>query len=149
MFYPLFGSLLARKYLMERIPSKIKGGMLMICAGWALFYFPPVIQKSWGQHTWVGGILGLLTGIGWAMEGVAASGSSDLIDTDTCVAVRYLYEFAIWAALLLPLALFRPECLIWQFLINYKGRSLICPFDAPRDLTTPAFKTLFLQKERW
>ena len=116
MFYPLFGSLLARKYLMERIPSKIKGGMLMICAGWALFYFPPVIQKSWGQHTWVGGILGLLTGIGWAMEGVAASGSSDLIDTDTCVAVRYLYEFAIWAALLLPLALFLPECLIWQYI---------------------------------
>ena len=37
MFYPLLGALIARKYLSERIPSKIRGGMLMICAGWALF----------------------------------------------------------------------------------------------------------------
>lgn len=116
MFYPLLGSLLARKCLSERIPSKIKGGMLMICAGWALFYFPPVMQSAWGQHTWVGGILGLLTGIGWAVEGVAASGTSDLIDTDTCVVVRYLYECIIWAVLLLLLGLFRPECLIWQYI---------------------------------
>lgn len=114
MFYPLLGALIARKYLSERIPSKIRGGMLMICAGWALFYFPPVMRSTWGQNTWVGGMLGLLTGIGWAVEGVTASGTSDLIDTDTCVAVRYLYECVLWAVFLLPLGLFRPECLLWQ-----------------------------------
>lgn len=116
MFYPILGSFFARKYLREQVAAKIKGGILMICAGWALFYFPPVARHSWGQNTWVGGILGILTGIGWAVEAVVANATSDMVDTDTGVAVRYLYEFVLWTAFLLLIGLLRPDCLIWQYI---------------------------------
>ena len=105
MFYPILGSALAQKWLKEKVSNPIRVGMGIILASWMLFYLPAIQSGFWGDHTWIGNTLGMLTGIGWGIESTLASRVADMIDSDTSVAVRFLWESGLWLAILAVLAI--------------------------------------------
>lgn len=113
MFYPILGSILSKKWMKEKVTAKVKLGMVIIFAGWGLFYFTTILNGSWGDDVWIGCFLGILTGIGWGVEGVISSKLGDMIDCDTGVAVRFLYETIVWLLLFFFITVFFPNNTIW------------------------------------
>ncbi|MDO5409192.1 MAG: DMT family transporter [Lachnospiraceae bacterium] len=116
MFYPILGAVIAKKWLREKVSSKTRVGMGMILIGWGLFYFQTIAGGDWGGNTWVGAALGIITGIGWGVEGAIASKVMDMVDSDSNVAVRFLYEAVIWVAIFLLITLVIPENEVWLYM---------------------------------
>lgn len=115
MFYPLLGSFLSRKWLHEKISSRSWVGIGIIMAGWVIFYLGAFQNGGWTRNILTGSILGVLTGIGWGIEGAVASYLTDVLETETGVAVRFSYEAVLWILLLAVLAVVRPESLVFDY----------------------------------
>lgn len=104
IFYPAVGAVFARAWLKEKISTRGKAGMAAIFIGWLVLYIPLLMGRSFLK----GYLLGVVTGIGWGIEGACAGRLIDITDSDTGVAVRFIYEAALWSLIFFLLLLFKP-----------------------------------------
>lgn len=120
IFYPVVGMVLSQSWLREKISGKAKAGMAVILLGWLVLYAPAIL----GGAPSAGYLLGVLTGIGWGIEGAFAGRALEVTDAASGVAVRFCIETAMWAVLLIVLAVFRPS----GTTLAYIGAILRSPF---------------------
>lgn len=117
MFYPLVGYIIAKKWFKEKITSNSKIGLFVIILGGFILYVPVFWNFSDIDHSYLPYILGLITGLGWGIDAVMANKALNLHDCTTAVAIRYFYEFIIWAIVLIALFIFAPTSIICTYII--------------------------------
>lgn len=120
IFYPIVGFFVARRWLKEKMSTQSKLGMGLIAIGWLLIYVP--VSATHVSFTAV--FLGLLTGIGWGVEGAVVSRILDIHNSETAVAVRYTYEAVILTAVLLVTLLIFPDGCVVQYLFAIASNPL-------------------------
>lgn len=98
LFYPIIDTLIVRYWFKEKITLKCLIGLFIILFFSILFYLTNVIHAE-GELKW-GCLLGIIGGLGWALEGTLAARTMDFIDSDVSVTIRYCFESVFWCIML-------------------------------------------------
>jgi drug/metabolite transporter (DMT)-like permease len=109
LMYPIFGALLARLWYQERITARAALGIFLLIVSGISIYAPGLLDEVGGvsHGAWLGYLGGLLSALGWGVEGAIAGRVLDVTDSDVAVSLRFLAEAAYWLIVILPaLALF-------------------------------------------
>lgn len=104
LFYPVVGAIVARLWLNERISGRAAVGMAIIIMGGMVIYGPGLFGElgGAGAHTWLGYLGGLMSAIGWGLEGAVAARAMDVSDPDAGIQCRFTFEIMFWGLLILP-----------------------------------------------
>ncbi|MCB5207978.1 DMT family transporter [Methylovorus mays] len=152
LFYPVIGAVVARLWYREKISTRAALGMVIIMLGGLVIYGPGLFGEVGGDnsHAWLGYLGGIMSALGWGMEGAVAARAMDVTDPDVGIHCRFSFEILFWGILILPaLALFtslpigelllttvqNPKAMVWIVLASachaycytafYKSFSLI------------------------
>lgn len=103
LFYPVIGTLLARKWYYEKITRGCALGIGIIVVFSLLLYLPYILSFGYAQV--LGCALGMAAGVGWGAESAIAGRAQDITDSDVGLVIRYFWEFSFWCILLIVLRL--------------------------------------------
>jgi drug/metabolite transporter (DMT)-like permease len=108
LMYPVVGSIAARIWYKEKIGIRCALGMATIILGAIFLYAPDIIKEfSSGAGNWLGYLGGIMTAVGWGLEGAVAGRVLDVTDSDVGVAIRYTAEPIYWFLIIIPLINFQ------------------------------------------
>jgi drug/metabolite transporter (DMT)-like permease len=107
MFYPIVGTLIARAWYREKVTAQCWIGLAIILFGCIVLYLPSIPIAYGGRLLIL--LLGILVGLGWAIEGVVASRAMDITDSNVGLSLRFTYEALIWIIVTFCVTLFRPD----------------------------------------
>ncbi|MBN9354537.1 MAG: EamA family transporter, partial [Hyphomicrobium denitrificans] len=109
LFYPVIGAVVARLWFKEKITGRAALGMAIIIMGGIAIYGPGLFGELdiSSNHAWLGYVGGIMSAIGWGLEGAVAARAIDVSDPDAGIQCRFTFEIFFWGLLILPfLALF-------------------------------------------
>jgi len=109
LMYPIFGALLARLWYHEKITARAGAGIFLLVASGITVYAPGIFAElgDMARGAWLGYVGGLLSALGWGLEGAIVGRALDVTDSDVGVSLRFVAEAIYWLAVILPaLALF-------------------------------------------
>lgn len=104
LFYPVVGAVVARLWFNERISGRAALGMAIIIMGGMVIYGPGLFGElgTSGNHAWLGYLGGIMSAIGWGLEGAVAARAMDVSDPDAGIQCRFTFEVMFWGLLILP-----------------------------------------------
>lgn len=104
LFYPVVGAVVARLWFNERISGRAALGMAIIIMGGMVIYGPGLFGElgASSHHAWLGYLGGLMSALGWGLEGAVAARAMDVSDPDTGIQCRFTFEVMFWGLLILP-----------------------------------------------
>jgi drug/metabolite transporter (DMT)-like permease len=104
LMYPIFGALFARLWYQEKITARAGMGIFLLVASGLAIYAPGMLAElgSASQVAWLGYLGGLLSALGWGLEGAIAGRALDVTDSDVAVTLRFLAEAVYWIIVILP-----------------------------------------------
>lgn len=109
LFYPVVGAVVARLWYKEKITGRAALGMAIIIMGGLAIYGPGLFGELdiSSNHAWLGYVGGIMSAVGWGLEGAVAARAMDVSDPDAGIQCRFSFEIMFWGLLILPfLALF-------------------------------------------
>lgn len=117
LFYPVVGAVIARLWLNEKISAQVAIGMAIIIMGGVVIYVPGLFgEMSDNSNAWLGYLGGILTAVGWGIEGAVASRAMDVTDPDVGIQCRFTFEVVFWAVLVLPLLMLLTDLPVWFYI---------------------------------
>ncbi|WP_440947672.1 hypothetical protein ACSAZL_05265 [Methanosarcina sp. T3] len=101
------GAIVAKFWYGENISRKAWIGICLIVLGGIFIWNPiqmiaEIANPAAPEGIWIGYFGGLMSAIGWGMEGAIAAHALDITDADTGVVTRYIAESFIWITLIWP-----------------------------------------------
>lgn len=125
LFYPVVGALMARLWYQEKITGQAALGMAIIIMGGVVIYGPGLFGEMGDENSyaWLGYIGGIMSAIGWGVEGAVVSRAMDVTDPDVGIQCRFSFEILFWGVLVLPAVMLLSDVPVW-FLIK---ESLLTP----------------------
>lgn len=104
LFYPVIGAFVARLWFKERISGRAALGIVIIIMGGIVIYGPGLFGEMGGSanHAWLGYLGGLMSAVGWGLEGAVAARAMDVSDPDAGIQCRFTFEILFWGVLILP-----------------------------------------------
>lgn len=101
------GAIVAKFWYGENISRKAWIGICLIVLGGIFIWNPiqmiaEITNPAAPEGIWIGYLGGLMSAIGWGMEGAIAARALDITDADTGVVTRYIAESFIWIILIWP-----------------------------------------------
>jgi len=109
LFYPVVGAVVARLWFNEKISGRAALGMAIIIMGGVVIYGPGMFGELdlSKNHAWLGYLGGVMSAVGWGLEGAVAARAMDVSDPDAGIQCRFTFEVMFWGLIILPvLALF-------------------------------------------
>jgi drug/metabolite transporter (DMT)-like permease len=104
LMYPVVGSIASRIWYKEKITTRMALGLAVIILGALFLYIPDIIREfTSGSGSWIGYLGGLMTAVGWGLEGAVAGRVMDVTDSDVGVTIRYTAEPIYWFLIIIPL----------------------------------------------
>lgn len=105
LFYPVVGAFVARLWFSERISGRSALGMAIIIMGGMVIYGPGLLGEVDGSadHAWLGYAGGLMSAVGWGLEGAVAARAMDVSDPDAGIQCRFTFEVMFWGLVILPI----------------------------------------------
>lgn len=85
--------------------------MAIIIMGGIVIYGPGLfgeMDKSF-SHAWLGYLGGLMSAVGWGLEGAVAARAMDVSDPDAGIQCRFTFEIMFWGLVILPIILLFTE----------------------------------------
>lgn len=104
LFYPVIGAVVARLWFKEKITGRAALGMAIIIMGGIAIYGPGLFGELdiSSNHAWLGYVGGIMSAIGWGLEGAVAARAIDVSDPDAGIQCRFTFEIFFWGLLILP-----------------------------------------------
>ena len=101
------GALMAKLMYSERFSKKTVAGILLLLAGGFIILNPldminNITNPAAPDGVWLGYLGGIMSAVGWGLEGCYAVRALDTTDADSSLPVRYTWEALIWVAILFP-----------------------------------------------
>ncbi|MDT8282725.1 MAG: DMT family transporter [Gammaproteobacteria bacterium] len=115
LFYPVVGAVIARLWFQEKISSQAALGMAIIIMGGVVIYGPGLFGEMGDNSTyvWLGYVGGIMSAIGWGVEGAMASRAMDVTDPDVGIQCRFSFEIVFWGVLKLPVLMLITDMTVW------------------------------------
>jgi drug/metabolite transporter (DMT)-like permease len=107
MFYPVVGTFIARIWYREKVTTACWIGLVIILLGCVILYLPSLPLDQGSRLLIL--LLGILVGIGWAIEGVVATRAMDVTDSGVGLSLRFTYEALIWIVIAICVTIFKPD----------------------------------------
>ncbi|WP_440951461.1 hypothetical protein [Methanococcoides sp. FTZ1] len=133
------GAFAAKVWYGENISKRAWAGICLIILG-GIFILNPsqmmteIMNPASPDGLWLGYLGGLMSAIGWGLEGAVAARVLDITDADTGVVVRFMSESLIWLIVLIPISMIifgfdvmvtalvgtftSPSFLIWMLIVS-------------------------------
>lgn len=101
------GAIVAKLWYGENISKKAWIGICLILLGGVFIWNPSkmvseIMNPASPEGIWIGYLGGVMSAIGWGMEGAVAARALDVTDADTGLVVRFISEALIWVFILWP-----------------------------------------------
>ena len=108
LLYPIIGALLARAWYHERITQRAAIGILVVVVGGVIIFTPglwdQITNPAEGSAAWLGYLGGLMSFVGWGIEGAIAGRALDVTDPDVALPIRFTAENVYWLLIIVPIA---------------------------------------------
>lgn len=123
------GAITARLWYGENISRRAWTGIFLIIIGGVFIWNPSqmlaeIMNPAAPEGIWLGYLGGLMSAIGWGMEGAVAARALDVTDADTGLVVRFMAEALLWIFILWPVAM-----LVFGF--NTMVNVIVATFSSP------------------
>ncbi len=120
LFYPVIGAVMARLWYKEKITGRVALGMAIIIMGGAAIYGPGLFGELdiSSNHAWLGYVGGIMSALGWGMEGAVATRAMDVSDPDTGIQCRFTFEIVFWGVLILPILAVATDLPVGQLIMD-------------------------------
>lgn len=103
LLFPVVGAFLARLWYGEKISKRAAFGILIILLGGVVIYGASLLAEfQSGNIQLLGLVGGLMTAIGWGVEGAIAGKGLDIAEPDAGLYIRFLAEVVLWWVLIIP-----------------------------------------------
>lgn len=105
LLYPIVGAGLARVWYKEKITQRALLGIIVVIAGGVVIFTPGLVAEltGTGEGAWLGYLGGLMSIIGWGIEGAIAARALDVTDPDVGLTIRFTAESLYWLVLIVPI----------------------------------------------
>jgi drug/metabolite transporter (DMT)-like permease len=134
------GTILGWAVYKEKITRKTAAGVIMLVVGGVLVLDPAnmidtIQDPASPDGVWLGYVGGLMSALGWGIEGAFAARALDVTDPDSSVCVRYVCESLLWLIILLPVtavivgpgdfydmfvdAVTNPDFIFWEVIASF------------------------------
>lgn len=104
ILYPIVGTILSVLFLKQKVSRKAYMGVSMMVLG-GLVLYSGVIFTSNASISTIGMIGGLMTIVGWGIDGCLAGYGINVTDPDTALHLRFTFEALMWFIVLVVLAI--------------------------------------------
>ncbi|WP_440951469.1 hypothetical protein [Methanococcoides sp. FTZ1] len=104
------GAFAAKVWYGESITRRAWMGIGMIILGGIFIWNPSqmmveIMNPASPDGVWIGYLGGLMSAIGWGLEGAIAARVLDMTDADTGLVIRFIAESLIWLFVLIPVSM--------------------------------------------
>ncbi|MDI3486839.1 MAG: hypothetical protein PWQ50_2059 [Methanolobus sp.] len=104
------GAIVAKLWYGENITRRAWAGICMIIIGGIFIWNPSqmlaeIMNPAAPDGIWIGYVGGVMSAIGWGMEGAVAARALDITDADTGLVVRFISEALLWIFVLWPISM--------------------------------------------
>lgn len=101
------GAIAAKVWYGENISKRTWVGIFLLIIGGVFIWNPSqmmaeIMNPAAPEGIWIGYLGGIMSAIGWGMEGAVAARALDVTDADTGLVVRFMSEAIIWVFILWP-----------------------------------------------
>jgi drug/metabolite transporter (DMT)-like permease len=107
LLYPIIGATIARLWYREKITQRALIGILVIVAGGVIVFTPGLWDELSGSGSggdaWLGYLGGVMSFVGWGIEGAVAARALDVSDPDSGLTIRFTMENLLWLVVILPI----------------------------------------------
>ncbi|WP_256623707.1 DMT family transporter [Methanolobus chelungpuianus] len=105
------GAFAAKVWYSENITRRVWIGIGLILFGGIFIWNPSqmmaeIMNPASPDGVWLGYLGGIMSAIGWGLEGAIAARVLDMTDADTGLVVRFISEALIWSLILVPVSMF-------------------------------------------
>lgn len=108
LLYPIVGALLARVWYHERITRRAALGIIVVVIGGVFIFTPGLLDEirgtGAGDNAWLGYLGGIMSFVGWGIEGAIAGRALDVTDPDVALPIRFTAENVYWLLIIVPIA---------------------------------------------
>jgi drug/metabolite transporter (DMT)-like permease len=106
LLYPIVGAALARVWYKEKITQRALLGIIVVIAGGVVIFTPGLAAEltGTGEGAWLGYVGGLMSIVGWGIEGAIAARALDVTDPDVGLTIRFTAESLYWLVLIVPIS---------------------------------------------
>ncbi len=104
------GALVGWLYNKEKMTKKTVFGILAILVGGVIILDPQamidnITNPASADGVWLGYLGGIMSALGWGLEGNFSVRALDVTDSDASLPVRYITESSIWLIIIFPITL--------------------------------------------
>jgi drug/metabolite transporter (DMT)-like permease len=106
LLYPLVGATIARLWYKEKITRRAAIGIVIVVSGGVFIFTPGLLDeiRGTGDTSWWGYIGGVMSFVGWGIEGAIAARALDVTDADVGLTLRFTGENILWFLIILPIS---------------------------------------------
>ncbi len=106
MVFPVIGSAVSATWLGQKLSRRAIAGILVILLGGLTAYAGGIIADlTSGNVSVIGYIGGIMTAVGWGLEGALAAKGMDVSNPDAALTFRFIIETAVWWVIVIPVLL--------------------------------------------
>jgi len=103
LLFPIVGAFLASIWYGEKISKRAALGILVILTGGISLYGGSLLTEfQSGSIPYLGLLGGLMTALGWGIEGAIAGKGLDVAEPDAGLYIRFLSETLLWWIIIIP-----------------------------------------------
>lgn len=104
MVFPVVGSITSATWLGQKLSRRAIAGILVILCGGLTAYAGGIISDlAAGNLPVIGYVGGIMTALGWGVEGAVAAKGMDVSEPDVALTLRFIIEAVMWWAVIIPI----------------------------------------------
>ena len=103
MVFPVVGSAVSATWLGQKLSRRAIAGILVILLGGITAYAGGIIEDlTSGDIELIGYVGGIMTALGWGLEGAVAAKGMDVSEPDVALTLRFIREAVLWWVIVVP-----------------------------------------------
>lgn len=120
LLHPLVGAALARLWYRQRMSHRGVAGLAVIVVAGLVIFGPGLYSElsAAGTEAWPGYVGGLMTALGWGLEGAIVGRAQDFSDSDAGLVIRFATEALYWLILVIPALLLWTQAPVMSILLE-------------------------------